>query len=94
MDLMRSEDPFFAEFGRVDDLAMADGAISTKHKELTMVAISIVQKCDECIAFHVGEARAAGASRAELVDAVKIGLMAGGSTGYPYARRVFQILEA
>lgn len=49
MDLMKKTDKFFKNFGMVDDDAFSDGVIPKKYKELTMVAVSIVSKCKECI---------------------------------------------
>ena len=38
------------------------------------VAISIVVGCEGCIAYHVHDAVEAGATRAELLEAVSVGL--------------------
>jgi AhpD family alkylhydroperoxidase len=32
---------------------MAEGALSTKHKELMALAIGVTQRCSGCIGFHV-----------------------------------------
>lgn len=93
MDLMRISDPFFEEFGKLDDRAFSEGAISKKHKELTMLSISIVQKCEECLIYHMEQCIRNNATKEELLEAIKIGMMSSGSTSYPYGRRAFDILE-
>ena len=92
MELMRETDPFFKEFGELDDKAFAGNVIPKKYKELTMVAISIVEKCEECIEFHIGESKKSGASKEEIVEAVKMGMMAGGAVTYPYIRHAFKVM--
>lgn len=94
MEMMVASNPFFADFGQIDGTAFAEGVISKKHKELTMVTVSIVVKCEPCIEFHVREAFEAGADLKEVVEAIKMGLMASGSTGYPYARHAFGVMKA
>jgi AhpD family alkylhydroperoxidase len=92
MDAMKESDPFFKEFGLLDDKVFEGGVIPKKYKELCMVAISIQSKCSECIDFHVLEAIKVGANKDELIEAVKMAMMAGGSLTYPYVRHAFDIL--
>jgi len=93
MDLMKNTDKFFKDFGRIDDIAFSEGAIPKKYKELAMVAISIVSKCEECIEYHIKECLKANSSVPEIIDAIKIGMMAGGSVSYPYVRYSFKVLK-
>ena len=93
METMKNTDEFFREFGLLDDKAFSEGAISKKYKELFLVAISIVQKCEECITYHIEECLKAQAGKQELIEAIKIGMMASGSTSYPYVRKAFAKLK-
>jgi len=93
MNLMKKTDKFFIDFGRIDDDAFSEGVIPKKYKELTMVAVSIVSKCKDCIEYHIKECLAADSSRAELIEAIKMGMMASGSVSYPYVRYSFKILN-
>ena len=79
---MSETDAFFREFGTLDDQAYEEGAISKKHKELMGLAISVATRCDECIVYHLDGCAREGASHSEIVEAVKIGVMAGGSITY------------
>jgi AhpD family alkylhydroperoxidase len=71
--------------------ATADGALSKKHKELMAAAISIVEQCEGCIAYHTQAAIKAGATRAEFVEAVNVAIEMGGGPASIYAA---QALEA
>jgi AhpD family alkylhydroperoxidase len=59
-----------------------DGAIPRKYRELIAVAVSCTTQCPYCIEAHVKGAKAAGASREELVEAslLAAALRAGGAT--------------
>ncbi len=64
-----------------DKAAVADGAIPVKYKELIAVAVALTTQCPYCIAIHSDNARKAGATEAELVEAgiVSAALRAGAS---------------
>ncbi len=68
----------FLEF---DKLAVADGAIPVKYKELMAVAVAVTTQCPYCIEIHTANARRAGATDAELTEAtiVAAALRAGGA---------------
>jgi AhpD family alkylhydroperoxidase len=68
-------------FWAFDKAAVAAGAISVKYKELIAVAVAVTTQCPYCIDIHTGNAKAAGATDAELVEAsmVAASLRAGGA---------------
>jgi AhpD family alkylhydroperoxidase len=59
-----------------------DGAISAKYRQLISVAVACTTQCPYCIEVHAKAAKAAGASREELVEAafVAAALRAGAAT--------------
>src|SRR3954469_19512362 len=59
-------------FWAFDKLAVADGAIPVKYKELIAVAVALTTQCPYCIDIHTGNARKAGATEAELVEAAMV----------------------
>jgi AhpD family alkylhydroperoxidase len=59
-------------FWAFDRAAVADGAIPVKYKELIAVAVAHTTQCPYCIDIHAGNARTAGASDAELVEAAMV----------------------
>ena len=61
-----------AQTGRA---ALADGALSAKHKELIALAISVVKRCDGCVAAHARGAARRGATPAEVAEAIGVMLV-------------------
>jgi len=91
--LMAQEDNFYKEFSELDDQVYAKGAISKKHKELMGLAISVATRCDECIAYHISGCIESEAGKSEILEALRIGSIAGGSITYPNVRFAFSILK-
>ena len=67
-----------AGFTRLHEASTAEGALTAKPKELIALAIGITVRCDGCIAYHVHDALAAGATREELVETIGVAVMMGG----------------
>ena len=59
-------------FWAFDKAAVADGAIPVKYKELIAVAVALTTQCPYCIDIHSGNARKAGATEAEIVEAAMV----------------------
>lgn len=59
-------------FWAFDKASVAAGAIPVKYKELIAVAVALTTQCPYCIDIHGGNARKAGATDAELVEAALI----------------------
>ena len=68
-------------FWAFDKLAVAEGAIPVKYKELIAVAVALTTQCPYCIEIHGANARKAGATDAELIEAAMVAasLRAGGT---------------
>ena len=68
-------------FWAFDKAAVAEGTIPVKYKELIAVAVACTTQCPYCIDIHAGNARKAGASDAELIEAAMVAaaLRAGGA---------------
>ena len=68
-------------FWTFDKLAVAEGAIPVKYKELIAVAVAVTTQCPYCIGIHTANARKAGATEAELAEPaiVAAALRAGGA---------------
>ncbi|HHH38632.1 MAG TPA: carboxymuconolactone decarboxylase family protein [Sedimenticola sp.] len=71
--------------------AEAGPALSQREKELINVGLAVAAQCEWCIAFHVKNAVAAGASRDEIVEA---GFMAVVMHGGPALMYLTPLLEA
>ncbi len=55
-----------------DKAAVAAGAIPVKYKELIAVAVALTTQCPYCIDIHSINARRAGATDAEIVEAALV----------------------
>lgn len=80
-------------FSRMHQAAIAGGALDAKTKELMSLAIGIAVHCDGCIAYHVHDALAAGASRAEIIETLGVAVMMGGGPGLMYAAQALEALD-
>ena len=58
---------------------MKTGNIPVKYKELIFISLSLVQKCDWCVAYHLRIARENGVTEDELNEAAFIALLMGGT---------------
>ena len=59
-------------FWAFDTAAVAEGAIPVKYKELIAIAVALTTQCPYCIDIHSGNARQAGATDAEIVEAAMV----------------------
>ena len=73
----------------LDHQAYEAGALDTKTKELLGLVGSMVLQCDDGITYHLVRAAQLGWSRAEVIDALNVALVVGGSITVPHIRRAF-----
>jgi len=80
-------------FLTIDHQAYLDGALPAQIKELLGLVASAVLRCDDCIYYHLLQCRAAGVTTAELVEALTIALIVGGSITIPHLRRAIAVWD-
>jgi len=80
---------FFALDGRT----YHPGALSQKTKELMGLVASIVLRCDDCVSYHLIQAKNMGATNEELFETFSIALVVGGSIVIPHLRRAVAFLD-
>ncbi len=83
----------FNRFFALDASAYSDGAISQKNKELMGLACSMVLRCNDCIAYHIEQCYKLQCSRKEVVEAMNIALVVGGSIVIPHLRYAYTIID-
>ncbi|MGC1484170.1 MAG: carboxymuconolactone decarboxylase family protein [Candidatus Acidiferrum sp.] len=76
-------------FFALDHQAYEPGALDTKTKELLGLVASAVLRCDDCITYHLVRCGEEGWKRAEVIDALNVALIVGGSIAIPHVRRAF-----
>jgi len=83
-----------AGFGQLARASMAEGAVSTKHKELMALAIGVTQRCSGCIGFHVKALHKLGCTRAELEETLAVCVYMGGGPALMYAAEAIKAWDA
>ncbi len=76
-------------FFALDHQAYELGALGTKTKELLGLVASGVLRCDDCITYHLVRSAEEGWNRNEVIDALNVVLIVGGSITIPHVRRAF-----
>ena len=80
-------------FYNLDSQVYRGGALSEKVKELMGLVGSLVLRCDDCISYHIIECRKSGVNEDELIEALSIALVIGGSITIPHLRRALELWE-
>ena len=65
----------FSDLKRLSEDVMKDGALSTKIKELTAVALSIAAKCEPCVKIHTRRALQLGATEEEIAEIIGVAVL-------------------
>lgn len=76
-------------FFALDHQAYENGALPGKTKELLGLVASTVLRCDDCITYHLLSCAEEGWKRDEVIDALHVALIVGGSIVIPHLRRAF-----
>jgi AhpD family alkylhydroperoxidase len=78
----------------LDTNAYAAGALDVKTKELLGLVASAVLRCDDCVKYHLETAHKEGVSKAEIMEALGIATLVGGTIVVPHLRRAYEFWEA
>ncbi|GMN11233.1 hypothetical protein MTsPCn9_20620 [Croceitalea sp. MTPC9] len=66
--LEKNAEPVMKAFQALDQIALADGAIPKKYKELMAIAVALTTQCPYCLEIHKKHAIDAGATQEELAE--------------------------
>ena len=78
----------------LDTNAFKEGALDATTKELLGLVASAVLRCDDCIKYHLEKCHKEGLSREQMVEALSIATLIGGTIMIPHLRRAYEFLEA
>ncbi|KAA3623072.1 MAG: carboxymuconolactone decarboxylase family protein [Flavobacterium sp.] len=78
----------------LDTNAFAQGALPKKTKELLGLGNSMVLRCDDCVRYHLEACYKLGITKEEVVEALSISLLIGGTIVIPHLRRAYEYWEA
>ncbi|HKL18034.1 MAG TPA: carboxymuconolactone decarboxylase family protein [Halalkalibaculum sp.] len=80
-------------FLNLDTNTYKDGALPMQTKELLGLVASAVLRCNDCIDYHLEQCVESGFSKAEIIDALNVALVVGGSIVIPHLRHAVGTLE-
>lgn len=78
----------------LDTNAFTEGVLDVKTKELLGLTASTVLRCDDCIRYHLSSCHKHGLSKAEVVEALGIATLIGGTIVIPHLRRAYEFWDA
>ena len=78
----------------IDASGSALGALDAKTRELISLAVAATTRCDTCIAVHAQAASEAGASRAELLEALGVAISLNSGAALVYSSRILEAFDA
>ena len=78
----------------LDTNAYAEGALDVKTKELLGLVASAVLRCDDCVKYHLETSHKLGLKKEEVVEALSIATLVGGTIVIPHLRRAYEFWDA
>ena len=78
----------------LDTNAYAEGALDVKTKELLGLVASAVLRCDDCVKYHLETSHKIGVTKDEMMEAMGIATLVGGTIVVPHLRRAYEFWEA
>jgi len=80
-------------FFALDSRAYEKGVLDVKTKEMMGLVASTVLRCNDCITYHIIRCVQEGVSDQELLEALNIALIVGGSITIPHIRRAVDTFD-
>ncbi len=80
-------------FFNLDTNTYKNGALPSKTKELLGLVASAVLRCNDCIDYHLEQCAASGSTKEEIIDAMNVALVVGGSIVIPHFRHAVETIE-
>jgi AhpD family alkylhydroperoxidase len=78
----------------LDTNAYMEGALDVKTKELLGLVASAVLRCDDCVKYHLETSYKEGITKEEMMEAMSIATLVGGTIIIPHLRRAYEFWEA
>lgn len=78
----------------LDTNAFTEGALDKKTKELLGLVASMVLRCDDCVKYHLESSHSVGLKKEEVVEALSIATLVGGTIVIPHLRKAYEYWDA
>jgi len=88
--ILSQKNKMINRFFNLDTNAYANGALSTKTKEMLGLTASLVLRCDDCVKYHLEKCAEQNTSTEELFEILAIANIVGGSIVVPHTRRAVE----
>ena len=92
--LLADDNKVIKRIFNLDTNAYSEGALDVKTKELLGLVASAVLRCDDCIKYHLETAYKNRVNRTEMMEAMSIATLVGGTIVIPHLRRAYEFWEA
>jgi AhpD family alkylhydroperoxidase len=91
--LMQEDQKILKRIFNLDTNAFMQGHLPIKTKELLGLGNSLVLRCDDCVKYHLQTCFELGLSKEEVVEAMSISLLIGGTIVIPHLRRAIEFWD-
>ena len=88
--IMASDNKVIKRIFNLDTNTYAEGALSTKTKEMLGLSCSLVLRCDDCVKYHLGKCHELGVNNAEMQEIFSVATLIGGTIVIPHLRRAIE----
>jgi len=78
----------------LDTNAFKEGLLDVKTKELLGLVASAVLRCDDCVRYHLETCHKQGITEGEIIEALSIATLVGGTIVIPHLRRAYEYWDA
>lgn len=78
----------------LDTNAFQAGALDIRTKELLGLVASTVLRCDDCVKYHLETCFKEGLTKEEVVEALSIATLVGGTIVIPHLRKAYEYWDA
>ena len=91
--LMQEDQKIIKRVFNLDTNAYMEGHLPMKTKELLGLGNSLVLRCDDCVKYHLQTCFELGISKEEVMEAMSISLLIGGTIVIPHLRRAVEFWD-
>ncbi len=92
--LLSDDNKIIKRIFNLDTNAYMPGALDVKTKELLGLVASAVLRCDDCVKYHLKTCHENDLTKAEVMEALSIATLVGGTIVIPHLRRAYEFWEA
>lgn len=88
--MMKANPKLMEAYQAFNTSSAGNNSLQPKFKELICLAVAVTTRCDGCIAAHASAARKAGATEAEVADALGVAMAMNTGAAYVYSIRAME----